>query len=143
MKITVCKTEMDFPGEVGELRDSNDLLENMDAIHARIGEDGYLLLRNFIDREDVLVAKEKFRTEIESANADSIQINKDYLAYEEEFKKILESPRLFEFFKRFFGESALTFDKFTSVILNLFLSNLTPSSLLTLTKLNILFLRFV
>ncbi len=110
MKITVCKTEMDFPGEVGELRDSSDLLENMDAIHARIGEDGYLLLRNFIDREDVLVAKEKFRTEIESANAGSIQINKDYLAYEEEFKKIFESPRLFEFFKRFFGESALTFD---------------------------------
>ena len=69
MKITVCKTEMDFPGEVGELRDSSDLLENMDAIHARIGGDGYLLLRNFIDRDDVLVAKEKFRTEIESANA--------------------------------------------------------------------------
>ena len=110
MKITVCKTEMDFPGEVGELRDSSDLLENMDAIHARIGEDGYLLLRNFIDRDDVLVAKEKFRTEIESANAASIQMNMDYLAYEEEFKKIFESPRLFEFFKRFFGESALTFD---------------------------------
>jgi ectoine hydroxylase-related dioxygenase (phytanoyl-CoA dioxygenase family) len=110
MKITVCKTEMDFPGEVGELRDSNDLLGDRDALHKRIEEEGYLLLRDFIDREDVLAAKELFCREIESAKAGSIQLNSEHVVREEEFVKVFESAILFEFFEKFFGEPALTFD---------------------------------
>ncbi len=110
MKITVCKTEMEFPGEVGELRESNDLLEDMDGLHKRIEKDGCLLLRDFLDREDVLAAKETFRRKIETTNAGSIQLNSELVAHEDEFVKIFESPRLFDFFKKFFGEPALTFD---------------------------------
>ncbi len=101
---------MEFPGEVGELRESNDLLEDMDGLHKRIEEDGCLLLRDFLNREDVLAAKETFRRKIETTNAGSIELNSELVAHEAEFVKVFESPRLFDFFEKFFGEPALTFD---------------------------------
>ena len=41
----------------GELRDANGLLGNMSAIRERLAEDGYLLFRNYLDREKVLAAR--------------------------------------------------------------------------------------
>ena len=38
----------------GELRDANSLLGNMAAIHERFAEDGYLLFRNYLDKDKVL-----------------------------------------------------------------------------------------
>ena len=59
MKVKFCKTEVEYPGDkLGELRDSGHLLDNMDELKARIKQDGYLLLRNFIAPETVLTARE-------------------------------------------------------------------------------------
>ncbi|WP_256217439.1 phytanoyl-CoA dioxygenase family protein [Paenibacillus sp. OV219] len=40
-----------------ELRSSNDLLHDVEALRKRLQEDGYLLLRDFHNREDVLRAR--------------------------------------------------------------------------------------
>ena len=45
------------PDAFGELRESNDLLDNIPALRARMAEDGYLLLRNFLNREWVMEAR--------------------------------------------------------------------------------------
>ena len=41
----------------GELRDANGLLGNAAALHERFAEDGYLLLRGYLDQEKVLAAR--------------------------------------------------------------------------------------
>ena len=47
--------ELDLsPDKFGELRDSDELIENPDALRAQMAEDGYLLLRNYLDRDVVL-----------------------------------------------------------------------------------------
>jgi hypothetical protein len=41
----------------GELRDSSYLLGDMDAVRGRLAEDGYLFMRGFFKRDDVLAAR--------------------------------------------------------------------------------------
>jgi hypothetical protein len=41
----------------GELRDANGLLGNAAALHERFADDGYLLLRGYLDKEKVLAAR--------------------------------------------------------------------------------------
>ena len=41
----------------GELRESNDLLNDMPALRERMAEDGYLLLRDYLDQEWVMDAR--------------------------------------------------------------------------------------
>ena len=41
----------------GELRDSKSLLGDTAALHERFAEDGYLLLRGYLDKEKVLAAR--------------------------------------------------------------------------------------
>lgn len=44
---------------VGELRDSSEFLDNTEELRSRMAEDGYILLRGFHDREDVLAARQE------------------------------------------------------------------------------------
>jgi hypothetical protein len=41
----------------GELRSSNDIVDDPAQLRSRIAEDGYLFLRNYLDREEVLAAR--------------------------------------------------------------------------------------
>ncbi len=53
MNIRFGYRNMEFPSaDIVELRDSNDLLGDVPALHARMAEDGYLLLRGLIDRAE-------------------------------------------------------------------------------------------
>ena len=45
------------PDAFGELRESNNLLDDMPALRERMAEDGYLLLRNYLDQEWVMDAR--------------------------------------------------------------------------------------
>jgi hypothetical protein len=128
MKVKFCRTEVDYPGEkLGELRDSNDLLGNMDSLKARMSQDGYLLIRNFFDRETVLKAREAIvgymdeksalvpgeplleavmpRTgrEVRMTGQGAVTHHPDSLA-------LFENKRLFDFFRRYFDEEAATYD---------------------------------
>lgn len=52
--------EQPIPQEMaGELRDSTPLRNDGDALRARIAEDGYAFLRDSLNREDVLAAREE------------------------------------------------------------------------------------
>ena len=45
------------PDAFGELRESNDLLNDMSALRERMAEDGYLLIRDYLDLEWVMDAR--------------------------------------------------------------------------------------
>jgi Phytanoyl-CoA dioxygenase (PhyH). len=58
MLLKVGSRELELGGpHLTELRDSNGLLHNVDALRERLAEDGYLLLRDFHNREQVLKAR--------------------------------------------------------------------------------------
>ena len=53
------------PSAFGELRDSNALLDDVQALHARYQEDGYLLLRGYLDRDLVLAARRELAVKLD------------------------------------------------------------------------------
>jgi hypothetical protein len=58
MKIKVCKDDLEQGAEVGEMRSANELLQNRSALMERFAKDGYLLLRGFHPRDEVMAARE-------------------------------------------------------------------------------------
>lgn len=61
MIVTMGKRELEMGGKyLSELRSSNDIIENTEALRTRLQEDGYLLIRGFHDRNKVLAARSEF-----------------------------------------------------------------------------------
>src|SRR5438034_4318446 len=57
-KLTSHGHELDTsPAKFGELRDSREFADDAAALRARMGEDGYLFLPGYLDREVVLAAR--------------------------------------------------------------------------------------
>ena len=54
------------PETLGELRDSSDVANDVDALRARMEEDGYVFLRNYLDRDKVLAARREVLERIAS-----------------------------------------------------------------------------
>jgi hypothetical protein len=53
------KHDLEFPGKyLAELREANELLPDIDALRARMEEDGYLLIRGLFERDRVLAARQ-------------------------------------------------------------------------------------
>ena len=58
MKIRFGYRDLEFPSaELGQLRDSQDLLGDAPSLRQRLLEDGYLLLRGLIDRDSVMAGR--------------------------------------------------------------------------------------
>jgi hypothetical protein len=128
MKVKFCRTEVEYPGEMlGELRDANDLLDNIDALTARMSQDGYLLIRNFFDRETVLKAREAIVSYLSEKNAlvsgeplleavmprtgrEVRMTGQGAVTHHPDSLALFENKRLFDFFRRYFGEEAATYD---------------------------------
>lgn len=110
MKVMVCNTPMEYPAELGELRDCNGLLGDPAALHERMREDGYLLVRGMHPRSQVAAARKRFIHELEQ-RGDGAYRDIQEVAAQDEIRAVLESPRLFAFFADYFGEPALTFDE--------------------------------
>src|SRR5262245_36948361 len=51
---------------LGELRDANTILNNADGLRRRMEEDGYLLLRGYLDREVVQNARQELLRKLAS-----------------------------------------------------------------------------
>ena len=65
-----CRLPLDTSAEAfGELRDSADLAHDGAALRARLAEDGYLLLRGYLDREQVLAARGEVTAHMAAAGA--------------------------------------------------------------------------
>jgi hypothetical protein len=120
------------PDKFGELRQSNDIADDLPALKQRMLDDGYLLFRDFLDRDVVLRAREEILLkyaiagEIDSINyplMDAIysentfidQVNlialtesiRSGLAYE----TVIMNEKLVKFFERWFGKGPVrTFD---------------------------------
>ena len=76
---TSCKNKFDLsPDKFGELRSSNDLLTNPDAFRQRMAEDGYLLLRSFLDKSKVRAARNELLVKMERNGS----VDDDYLKRE-------------------------------------------------------------
>lgn len=112
---------------LGELRDSNKLLGDSAALHTRMAEDGYLLLRGLIDRATVLQARETIMVHMAAAEAltpntpilDGVMpkggrsvpmMGRKGIAHHPDVLAVLENEALFAFFSSYFGEPALSFN---------------------------------
>jgi hypothetical protein len=114
MKIKFGKSELEFPGaDMKELRASNDIMEDISELRKRLFEDGYLLLRDFLEPEKVVSARKKILSHIAEHNA--LQPNTPLLegfrgvSSEPAVLEVLENPRLFGFFDALFGTKSDTY----------------------------------
>jgi ectoine hydroxylase-related dioxygenase (phytanoyl-CoA dioxygenase family) len=115
----------------GQLSDSNDLLGDVSALKTRISEDGYLLFRGLLNRDNVLDARRdimlNFATigEIDSINhpyMDGIQSSRSFIdkvnliAFTESIRTgtaytaLVHDPALIGFFREFMNGEVRTFD---------------------------------
>ena len=111
-----------------DLRDSNDILDNPDALKERIAADGYLLIRDLHDKEAVLTARQQILEKLAAKGLlapdtplmDGI-FNPEYpeptstgsmgnkaLTQLPSFKAVVEGAPVMDFFKRFLGGEART-----------------------------------
>jgi len=130
MKVLLGKHELTYPSDkVGELRDCNDLLDDVTALHDRMSEDGYLLIRGFFNTELILKAR---RSILEYGYEDGrdvclpgtdlmdavinpgVRIGRTNgtrkLTHRPDILAVLEHQSLFDFFGRYFDTPARTFD---------------------------------
>jgi len=125
MWIKVGNRSLELGGpHLTELRDSNDIMHDYEALRSRIAEDGYLLLRNFHDREEVLKAR---RSVLEKMNKMG-KLDRDTLLEEgvmangsktlfmggtnedlPELLSVLNGDHLKRFFDELLGEPSLTY----------------------------------
>lgn len=119
------------PDKFGEMRSSNDILDNVAKQLERMACDGYLLFRGLIDRETVLAARREILLkyaivgEIDSINhdvMDAIQQSESFIdrinliAFTESvrtgkaYHDLVLAPSLIGFFEKFLGGAVRTFD---------------------------------
>lgn len=126
MKVKIGKRELEMGGKyLTELRDSNDILGDTKALLERIEQDGYLLIRGFHDREQVLAARRGYLKQLHlkghllqdtnwedgvvgptGKGASFMGNNLDMPA----LLDVVNSPKTMQFFDRFLGGKPLTFD---------------------------------
>jgi len=128
MKVQMGVRELELGSQyLGELRDCNAIMGNLDALRQRMAEDGYLLIRRFHDPERVKAAR---RVLLENLAANG-QIDTRYpldegviaegargaflggakaVTHTPEFLAVVESPEVMQFFTDFLGAPAITFN---------------------------------
>ncbi len=112
---------------LGELRDANDLLDDLPALAARLREDGYLLVRGLHDRDLVLEARRQMLDRVAAAGMldpdqpvmDGVIAAKvggnffggsNDLTGAPAFQDLVRSARVMDFFARLRGGPAMTYD---------------------------------
>lgn len=119
------------PGEWGELRDASALAGDPVALRRRMAQDGYLLLRAFLERDSVLRARRELLLkyaivgEIDSINhdvMDAVQSDHNFvdqvnliaftesLRSGEAYSNVVAAPELMRFFDAFLDGQARGFD---------------------------------
>ncbi len=127
MKLPFINQEIDVNID---MRDSNDILDNPDALRHRIADDGYLLIRGLHDKETVLTARHQilekldekgmlapdtplmkgiFNPEYPEPTSTGSMGNID-LTHLPGFKAVVEGEPIMRFFQLLLGGAARTFD---------------------------------
>lgn len=130
MKVTIGQRELEWGGKyLTELRNCNDILEDTEALRNRLQEDGYLLIRGFHKREQVLNARMEFLRKLEAmGRLDPHALVEDGVIGSEnkggmwggsteqlqpdfpQFLDVVNSPTVLDFFERLLGGPAMTYD---------------------------------
>jgi hypothetical protein len=128
MQVRMGTRTLSYPeGELGELREANALLGDVEGLRSRMGEDGYLLFRGLIDRAKVLMGREAILRYM--AERDALVPNEPVLegvmpkggrsvplmghkqiTHHPAVLDVLEGPEVFGLFDSFFGEPSATLD---------------------------------
>lgn len=113
------------PHAFGEMRASNDFADDPLALRVRMSEDGYLLLRDFFPREEIMQARLKIaealdRIGVVDPNRPLLDIGAipgrvenfrpDIANSTPELNTVIYSDRIMEFFTNFLGGEATHFD---------------------------------
>lgn len=128
MILTMNKIEMELGGKyLGLLRDANELIEQPDALKARIEEDGYLFIRGLHDREKVKATR-RFLLEKLDENE---QLDRSYplddaipaegkrgmfwggnkaVTHQPPFLNLVESPEIMNFCEHYYDAPVITYD---------------------------------
>jgi hypothetical protein len=128
-KVTMNGKTLIFGETIFPLRESNDILDDTDALKTRLVEDGYLLIRNFYDRDLILEARLeilKFMAEREmlmpDAPIEEALIGPDRIGTPgvgfpnrviqgfEGFLNVVNSEKIMTFFERLLGGQILSLD---------------------------------
>ncbi len=117
-----------FPSvELGELRDANESIDDVEALRERLEDDGYLLIRDLIPRDRVLGARSTVLAFLNRCGAlapdrpvadaviaagtqPPVLHGRTEITHDPEVRPTLENERLFDLFGRLFGTAALTLD---------------------------------
>ncbi|MGH7142825.1 MAG: phytanoyl-CoA dioxygenase family protein [Planctomycetota bacterium] len=129
LSLKMGQREMDLGGKyLGRLRESTDLLGDIPALHARIAEDGYLLLRGLHNKKKVLDARRQILEKIEAKGGiqegtdlmDAVISEKgkqggffggiNDLTMSPAFRELVNTGEIMNFFERFLGGPPATFD---------------------------------
>ncbi len=128
--VRFAERDLELGGKyLGELRESNDVLDDPEALRQRMAADGYLLVRGLHDPAAVAAARRELFTEFAKTGAfdpsfpvlDGIINPKPEaqapgfvggadLTRGKAFLDLVEGRPVMDFFSRFLGEPALTFD---------------------------------
>ena len=116
-----------YPSQtMGELQDSSPLLGDMHAIHEQMGKDGFLYLKGLINPEKIHTARKTIMDHMESKEAlvpgtpalhgvmpnggKSVpMMGRKGIAHHPDVLAVTEADELFDFFKRYFDEPAITY----------------------------------
>lgn len=128
MRVQFGSREMEIGADIGPLRESNDIMGNMDALRSRMAEDGYLLIRRLHDPANVRAARKMLLENLAANNQIDMRFPLDEgvinpengdgaflggansLTHKPELLSVVESPELLHFFGEFLGGDAMTFD---------------------------------
>jgi len=132
MQVIFGERTLQFPSDqphvgLGELHDSRDLLDQPDALRARLETDGYLFIRGLVPARRVLDARgrileymaEREGLEPGSRPLDGVMgsqgksvglMGKQAITHDPAVLAAFEAPELFDFYSRLFDEPARTFD---------------------------------
>ncbi|MBA3442113.1 MAG: phytanoyl-CoA dioxygenase family protein [Pyrinomonadaceae bacterium] len=131
MKLRIGKRDMEVSGKYlqNDLRSSNDLIDDPEALRQRMADDGYLLIRGLHERESVLAARQELLEKMAErgllhpdtplmdgqinpqadVTATTSVAATQYLADLPGFRRVVESPRVMGFFERYLGGPVVTY----------------------------------
>lgn len=128
MQLMMGKDNMEMGGKyLSTLREANDLLDDREALHRRMAEDGYLLIRGLHNADKVRAAR---KVVLENLKAND-QLDPDHpmdsgvaapgkrghflggakqVTHTPEFLSVVESPEIMNYFEGFLDGPVLTYD---------------------------------
>ena len=130
MKVMMGNRELTMGSRyLTELRSSNDILDNVELLRARLQEDGYLLIRGLHDRGRVMAARQDFLSSLQAMqrlqpgskledgvigveNKNAIWGKSGFELQEQfpNFVELVSSQPLIDFFSKLLGGPAITYD---------------------------------